>query len=84
MKEKLTPNETDHTVSTYMDLVQNDINSLMKQPTKKQKSNLTYKEHIAMEELAKRKDITITNADIGEAVVMIDSQPDKRSQSVIL
>ena len=69
----MTPNETHHTVSTYIDLVENDINSLMKQSTKNQKSNLTYKEHTAMEQLAKRKDIIITNADIGEAVVIIDT-----------
>ena len=36
-KEKWTPKETHHTVSTYIDLVENDINALMKQPTKKTK-----------------------------------------------
>ena len=46
----------------------------MKQPTKKKlKSNLTYKEYIAMEELAKRKDLIITNADNGEAIVIMDA-----------
>ena len=35
----------------------------MKEPTKKRKSNLTYKEHAATEELAKRKDLIITNVD---------------------
>ena len=34
-KEKWTPKETRHTVSTYIDLVENDINALMKEPTKK-------------------------------------------------
>ena len=29
------PKETHHTVSTYIDLVENDINALMKEPTKK-------------------------------------------------
>ena len=49
-KEKWTPKVTHHTVSTYIDLVKNNINALMKQPTKKQKkSNLTYKEHTTME-----------------------------------
>ena len=42
--------ETHHTVSTYRDLVENDINALMKEPTKKLKSNLTYKEHPTMED----------------------------------
>ena len=59
-KEKWTPKESRHTVSAYIyiyiDLVENDINALMKQTTKKQKSNLKYKENIAMEQLAKKKD----------------------------
>ena len=62
-KEKWAPKETHHTLSTYIDLTENDINSLIKQPTENLKSNLTYKEHTAMEELAKRKDLILTNAD---------------------
>ena len=62
-KEKWTPKETHHAVSTYIDLTEHDISSLIKQPTKNLKSNLTYKEHSAMEELAKRKDLVLTNAD---------------------
>ena len=72
-KEKWTPKEKHDTVSTYIDLVENDINALMKEPTKKLKSNLTYKEHAAMEELAKRKDLIITNADKSGAVVTMDT-----------
>ena len=49
--------------------MENDINALMKQPTKKiRKSNLTYKEHIAMDELPKRKYLTTTSADKDVAV----------------
>ena len=33
----------------------------MKEPTKKLNSNLTYKKHAAMDELAKKKDLIITN-----------------------
>ena len=33
-KEKWTPKETHHTISTYIDLVENDINALMKEATK--------------------------------------------------
>ena len=72
-KEKWTPKETHHTVSTYIDLVENYINALMKEPTKKLKSNLTYKEHVAIEELAKKKDLILTNADNGGAVVIMDT-----------
>ena len=48
-KEKWTPKETCHTVSTYIDLVVNDINALMKQPR-----NLTRKEHIAIRRTSKK------------------------------
>ena len=57
----------------YIDLKENDITALMKQPTKKLKSNLTYKEHTAMVELAKRKDLIKTNPDKGGAVVIMDT-----------
>ena len=53
VSQKWTSKETYHTVSTYIDLVENDLNSLIKQPTNKPKSNLTCKEHAAREELAK-------------------------------
>ena len=53
--------ETHHLVSTYIDLVEDDINALMKQLTKKLKSNLTYMEHNAMEELTKKKDLILNN-----------------------
>ena len=53
--------------------MENDINALMKQLAKKLKSNVTYKEHTAMEELAKKKDLIITNADKGGAVVIMDT-----------
>ena len=68
-----TPKEMHHTVSIYIDLVKNDIDVLMKQPTKKLKSNLTYKEDTAIEELAKRKYLIIINADKGGAVVIMDT-----------
>ena len=45
----------------------------MEQPTKKIKSNLTYKKHATMEELAKRKYLIITNADKGGAMVIMDT-----------
>ena len=72
-KEKWTPKETHHTVSTYIDFVENHINALMEQSTKKLKSNLTFKEHTAMEELAKRKYVIITNDDKVGVVVIIDT-----------
>ena len=51
-------------------LVESDINALMKQPTKELKSNLTYKEHTALEELARSTDLAMTKADKGAGVVI--------------
>ena len=45
----------------------------MKEPIKKLKSNLTYKEHAAMEELAKRKDLITTNVDKGWGTFIMDT-----------
>ena len=59
----MNPKETYHTVNTYVNLVENEINALMKQPIKKLKSNLINKEYIVMEKLAKKKDLIITNVD---------------------
>ena len=56
----MNPKETYHTVNTYINLVENEINALMKQPIKKLKSNLINKEYIVMEKLAKKKDLIIT------------------------
>ena len=47
------------------------MNALMKQPTRKLDSNLTYEEHIAMEELPKNKDVIVTNADQDGAVFIM-------------
>ena len=54
-----------------------DINALTKQPTKKLKSNSTHKEHNAMEELAKRNDLIIGNADNSGAVVIMKDINDR-------
>ena len=67
MKKKMDPKKMHHKVGTNIDLVENDINALIKQSTKKLKSNLTNKEQIAMEEL----DFIITNADKGGAVIIM-------------
>ena len=53
--------------------MENDIIALMKQPTKKRKSNLTYKEHAVMEELAKGKELIINNANKGGTVGIMDT-----------
>ena len=82
--ENWTPKETHHTLSTYIDLVENDINALMKQPTKKLKSNLTYMEHGAMKELAKRKELIITNAYKVCLVVIIETDSNIKEAIMLL
>ena len=51
--------------------MENDITALIKQLAKKLKSNLTYREHTAMEELAKKKELIVTNADKGGVVIIM-------------
>ena len=48
--------------------MQNDIIALIKQPTRKLKSNLTHRKHIAME---KKRDHISNNADKGGTVVIV-------------
>ena len=66
------PKDTHHNVSTFIDLAQNDLNKEKKKKIKNPKPNLSKGEQKAMEELAKRKGIIITNAEKGGAVVIID------------
>ena len=61
-------------MNRYIYLVENDITALIKQLAKKLKSNLTYREHTAMEELAKKKDLIITDVDKGGTVVIMDTE----------
>ena len=71
-KQKWTRLDTYRNVSTFIDLVQNDLNKEKKWKIQNPKPNLSKVEQKAMEELAKRKDIIITNADKGSAVVTMD------------
>ena len=70
--------ETMQTLSNYSEQLQThlDINLTrnvvnLSKYLNLSKSNLTYKEHAAMEELAKGKHLIITNADKGGAVVIM-------------
>ena len=61
-----------------------DTKALMKQPTKKVNFNLTHEEYIAVEELAKGKDLITTNADKDGTVFILQMKLRQRSQMAIL
>ena len=58
-KQKWTPKDTHHNVSTFMDYVQNDLSEEKTEKDKKNKNTLAKGEQKAMEDLARRlrKDI---------------------------
>ena len=70
--KKWTPSENHHTINTFIDLVEYDVNEATQEETKNYRPNLTKGEKEAMKELSKREDIIITNADKGGAVVIMD------------
>ena len=67
-----TPSRNHHSIETFIDLVQHDINDAKMLNIKRPKDNLTKGEQKALEELSKRDDIIITNADKGGAIVIMD------------
>ena len=67
-----TPSQNHHSIETFIDLVQHDINDAKILNSKRPKDNLTKGEQISLEELSKRDDIIITNADKGAAIVIMD------------
>ena len=67
-----TPSQNHHSIETFIDLVQHDINDPKILNTKRPKDNLTKGEQKALEELSKRDDIIIRNADKGGAIVIMD------------
>ena len=73
-EQKWTPKDTHHNVSTFIDLVQNDLNKEKTKKMKNSKSNLSKGEQKAMKKIAKRKDVIITNANKGGAVAIMDAK----------
>ncbi|XP_066925555.1 uncharacterized protein [Clytia hemisphaerica] len=66
-----TPNNPHHTVKTFIDAFENEINNHEVTRTKR-KYNLKKEEREALEQLRRKEDIIITNADKGGAVVIQD------------
>ena len=68
-----TPNNVHHTVKTYMQAVQNDINEeTQKEDRQTDRPNITPGEKQALAALKERDDIIISKADKGGAVVIQD------------
>ena len=66
------PNNIHHTVETFLDSFSKSINDSIRTQQPKSAKNLTKEETKALENLMKRDDIIICNADKGGAVVIID------------
>ena len=73
-KTKWTPKETHYTLKTFIDLIQHEINGIKTKKVKISKSKLSNGEQEAMKHLAKLKDINISTADKGGAVVIMDTE----------
>ena len=86
-KQKWTPKDTHHNVSTFINLVQNGLNKEKTKKMKNPKSSLSKGKQKAMEELAKTKDIVITNADKGGTLVIMNVEKnineDKRNYNTL-
>ena len=67
-----TPNNVHHSVTTFISLVQNEIDKCHNEIKPLPKSNLTKKEREALHTLKTKNDIVITKADKGGAVVIMD------------
>ena len=79
-KQKWIPKETHHTIDTFIHLVENDINNAKSKKNKKPKTQFNKEEKTAMEELAERTDIVITNTDRDEAVVIMNTDDEADHQ----
>ena len=67
-----TPPKTHHSVETYIEVTNNEIQEKITKIKPSNYSNLTKGEKKALDELKNRDDIIITNADKGGAVVILD------------
>ena len=71
-KEKWTPNKNHHTVLTYIEATQRELEKEQTKMEEKPYNNLTKNERTSIKELSEREDIIITKADKGAAVVIVD------------
>ena len=70
-KKPWTLSQYHHSIESFIDLVQHDINDAKILNTKRPKDNLAKGEQKALEELSKRDDIIITNAVKGGAIIIM-------------
>ena len=70
-KEKWTPNKNHHTVLTYIEATQRELEKEQTEIKEKSYNNLTKNKRTSMKELSEWEDIIITKADKGDAVVIV-------------
>ena len=70
-----THHTTHHTVNTFVESFENQVKNELPQTTRcKDKKNLNRHELTALEDLQKREDIVIINADKGGAITVLDTE----------
>ena len=72
--KKWTPNKNYHTVLTYIEATQKELECKMENQKPQQFKNLTEGERKILQELSERDDFVIIKADKGGAVVIVDVQ----------
>ena len=66
------PNNNHHSIDTFMEAAHNEINNEIEKTKRPNYSNLFVKEQKTLQKLQSRDSIVITEADKGDAVVMLD------------
>ena len=71
-KEKWTPNKNHHTVLTYIEATQRELEKDQTKMEEKPYNNLTKNERRSIKESSEREDIIMTKADKGGAIAIVD------------
>ena len=72
--ENWIPTNNHHSIETFIQATRNEIKEKVEETPPLKYSNLRIKERKAMQELQSRKDIVITDADKGGAVVILEEE----------
>ena len=71
---KWTPTDVHHTVNTFIESFENQVKKDVKTCTRNHQNNLSKQEQKALQDLQKRDDIIIINADKGGAITILDTK----------